>query len=249
MRINEDKIDDFLLDRLSESDRLAFQKEVEKDGELGNQIKVQQDILDGLAVVGREQFKARLRRIKEETFAETDPQKNIDKGARSWIWWLVGFVAIVLAAFLFWKLSSSGGEDPNAIYADLFERYEVPVVQRDTDDQQLIQELSTYYKEEAYQAFINLYLTRVSELQDHPELQLSLGISYLQTNQATEAGEVFAQLEKSNYPAYHDHARWYRILAALQEGDVTKTKALLPQLLDDENADHHDEAKELTKRL
>ncbi len=249
MRKNEEKIDDFLLDRMSESDRLAFEKEVEKDLELANEIKVQQEILDGLAVVGKEQFKARLRRIKEETFAEVGNEKTMEKEPSSWIWWLVGLLAIVLAAFLFWKLSSSGGEDPNVIYADLFERYEVPVVQRDTDDQQLIQALSTYYKEGAYQAFIDLHRTRGSELQDHPELQLSLGISYLQINKAAEAGEIFAQLEQSNYPAYHDHARWYRILAALQEGDVTKTKALLPQLLDDENADHHDEAKELARRL
>lgn len=249
MRINEEQIDDFLLDRMSATDRLAFEKEVEKDVELANQLKVQQEILDGLAVVGREQFKARLRRIKAETFVETGPQQAVEKRPRTWIWWLVAVVAIALAALLFWKLNTSGGEDPNAIYADLFEHYEVPVVLRDTDDQQLIQALSTYYKEGAYQAFIDQHVSREGELQDHPELQLSLGISYLQTKQSTEAAEVFARLEKSNYPAYHDHARWYRILAALQEGDLSKVEALLPQLLDDENADHHEEAKELASRL
>lgn len=249
MRINEEKIDDFLLDRMSETDRLAFEQELEKDGELANQIKVQQEILDGLAVVGKDQFKARLKRIKEETFAE--PVTAPDNTGRNskWIWWLVAALAIALSAFFFWKLGNNGGEDPNVIYADMFELYEVPVVQRDTDDRQLIQQLSRYYKEGAYQAFIDLHTTREQDLQDHPELLLSLGISYLQTNRAAEAGATMAELEQSNYPAYHDHARWYRILAALQEGNVSKAEELLPRLLEDENADHHDQAKELARRL
>lgn len=40
MRKNEEKIDDFLLDWMLESDWLVFEKEVEKDFELVNEIKV-----------------------------------------------------------------------------------------------------------------------------------------------------------------------------------------------------------------
>ena len=123
------------------------------------------------------------------------------------------------------------------------------MVQRDTDDPQLIKQLSTYYKEGAYSAFIEGFEGQSNAFSDHPELQLNLGISYLQTEQPLKAASVLAQLEESNYPAYYDHARWYRILAALQEGDSAKARQLLPRLLEDENADHHVEAKELAIRL
>lgn len=251
MKVNEEKIDDFLLDRMSQADGQAFEQEIEKDQELADQVKLQQEIMGGLAVVGRAQFKARLDRIKKEAFKEnTESTASIveKKGTPSWVWWVIGILAISLAAFLFWQLNS-GGEDPDVIYADLFEVYDVPLVQRDTDDQQLIKELSTYYKEEAYQAFIDGFIPEKDNFQDHPELMLSLGISYLMVDQATEAAEVLASLEQSNYPVYHDHARWYRILAVLKMEDINKVQELLPSLLENEQADHHKEAKELADRL
>lgn len=249
MKVNEEQIDDFLLDRMSQSERQAFAEELEKNRELANQVKVQQQIVGGLAVIGKEQFKARLQRIKEETLAEPIPPEVKGNRVSTRIWWLAAVIAILLAIFLIWKWNGASGEDPNVIYADLFEVYDVPIVQRDTDDQQLIQELSTYYKEGAYSAFIEGFEGRRNEFTDHPELQLSLGISYLQTKQPLKAANVLAQLEESNYPAYRDHARWYRILAALQEGNAAKAQQLLPRLLEDENADHYGEAKELDRRL
>ncbi|MBX2875565.1 MAG: hypothetical protein KTR30_25840 [Saprospiraceae bacterium] len=249
MKVNEEKIDDFLLDRMSKTDRQAFEQELEKDGELASRLKVQEEVMGGLALVGKEQFKARLQRIKKETFAESNTQEVAKTGRPAWFWWLVGVMVVSLALLFFWMLNKGGGEDPNVIYADMFEVYDVPLVQRDTDDQQFIQQLSTYYKDGAYGEFIEGFTDRSREFGDHPELQLSLGISYLQTNQALEAAAVLTQLEESNYPAYHDHARWYRILAALQQGDVQKAKELLPPLLDNKEADHHIEAKELARRL
>lgn len=252
MKVKEEKIDDFLLGRMSPGDRQAFEQELKEDGDLANQLQLQEEIMDGLAVVGKEQFKARLQRIKQETFQDTkvsSAQETVKVERPTWLWWLAGVIAICLAIFLFWKLNSNGGEAPDVIYADLFEVYDVPVVQRDTDDQQLIQQLSTYYKEGAYADFIENFAGRSAEFSDHPELQLSLGISYLQTNQPAQAATILARLEESNYPAYHDHARWYRILAALQEGDAVKAKELLPKLLNNEDADHHKEAKEVAKRL
>jgi|GEM_PF-3155447 len=251
MKVNEEKIDDFLLDRMSQADNQAFEQEIEKDKELANQVKLQREIMGGLAVVGKAQFKARLDRIKKETFKEsTETTSPIveKKGIPSWVWWGIGVLALSLAALLFWQLNS-GGEDPDVIYADLFEVYDVPVVQRDTDDQQLIKELSAYYKEEAYQAFIDGFAPQKDNFQDHPELILSLGISYLVVDQPADAAKVLANLEQSNYPAYHDHARWYRILAALKMEDFDKVQELLPALLENGQADHHAEAKDLAKRL
>ncbi len=249
MKVNEEKIDDFLLGRLSQSDRQAFEEELGRDAELARQVKVQQEIMGGIAILGKEQFKARLQRIKKETFAEPVVQEVAKAGTPTWLWWLLGVIAVALAIFLFSRLNSGGGEDPNVIYADLFEVYDVPITQRDTDDQQLIQQLYSSYNEGAYQAFIDVFNTRHPELSNHPELQLSLGISYLQTQRSAEAAAVFAELEASNYPAYHDHARWYRILAALQRGDVEQAKQLLPPLLNNVEADHHGKAVELDRRL
>lgn len=248
MKNTQDKIDDFLLNRLSLADRKAFEQELEKNQELANQVKTQREIMGALAVVGREKFKARLQRIKSETIKTPAVQDTKRPSMPAWVWWAIGLLALALIMLMLWRWQSTG-EDPNAIYADLFDVYQVPVVQRDTEDQQLIRQLSTYYKEGAYQAFIDGFTPRADKLSAYPELMLSLGISYLKVGQARAAEEVLIDLERGDYPAYHDHARWYRILAALKAGNVEKVKDLLPVLLNDEEADHHKEAKDLARRL
>lgn len=248
MKSTEDKIDDFLLDRLSQADRQAFEEELEADQDLAKQVKLQQQIMGGLAVIGREQFKARLQRIKKETMSESPKQAGTHTGMARWIWWLVGLLVASLLTLLLWKRANTTA-DPNAIYADLFEVYEAPSVQRDLENQALIETLTTHYREGAYQVFIDSFALHRDKFSTYPELLLSLGISYLQMGQSTLAAEAFLKVEQGDYPAYHDHARWYRILAALQSEEINLVKELLPALLEDEAADHHLEAKALSRRL
>lgn len=236
------------MDRLSLRERQAFEEELKTDQELARQVQLQQKIMGGLAVIGREQFKARLQRIKAEVSTGAPVQAVPRPSLPRWIWWVIGLIALALLVFMLWKRATPV-EEPAAIYADLFEVYEAPMVQRDSSYQELIEELNVHYREGAYQAFIADFTPAEDQLSIYPELMLSLGISYLQVGQSRQAEEALLQVENGNYPAFHDHARWYRILAALQAEDVARVKALLPALLEDETADHHEAAKVLARRL
>jgi len=249
MKDKEKKIDDFLLDRLPEAEKAAFEAALAADADLSAKVKVQEEIIGGLAVVGRDQFKERLRRIQAEVRAEGDvsavPLK--EERSRRWMLW-AGLLALGLLLTLLW-LTRTKTVEPAVIYADVFEVYDISISQRDPSERDLMEELDAYYRNREYDRFITRLDGQEGLYPHHPELYLSLGISYLETNQLEKADEVLLTLENSEYQAYKDHARWYRALAALKGKDIDKTKLLLEDLVNDTGADHHQEAKRLTQRL
>ena len=149
---------------------------------------------------------------------------------------------------LFW-LTRSKTEDPTVIYADVFQVYDISISQRDPSERDLMKDLDTHYKNRDYDRFISRLSGQERQYPHHPELFLSLGISYLETNQLAAADQVLLELENSEFNAYKDHARWYRALAALKAKEIERTKLLLEGLVKDLKADHHEEAKALTRRL
>lgn len=245
----EQKIDDFLLDRLPEAERNAFETALARDPELARALHLQKEIMGGVQVLGREQFKARLRRIQQAVQVEdTIPSPAISKTTPSWWWWLLGAIAIGLLLLLLW-LSRVPAETPAGIYADFFEPFAVSIIQRDPSENALFDELKMAYDSRDYSAFINRFSPLQTGYTHHPELLLALGISYLATGQPAEAGRVLEGLENGNYGAYRDQARWYRALAAVSANQPSEAKVMLDRLATDPLADHHKEAKRLLKRL
>lgn len=248
MKDQEKNIDDFLLDRLSNEEKNAFEASLKEDLDLSEEVKIQQEIIGGLAVVGRDQFKERLRRIQANVRAEGEATES-KEAASTWNWklWL-SLLALGLLLALLW-FTRTKAEAPTVIYADVFEVYDISISQRDPSERDLMKDLDTHYKNRDYDRFINRLNGQEGLYPHHPELFLSLGISYLETNQLVAADEVLLELENSEYNAYKDHAKWYRALAALKANDIEKTKLLLEDLVQDLEADHHEEAKALTRRL
>ena len=86
MKDKEKNIDDFLLDRLPNEEKKAFEASLKEDLGLSEEVKIQQEIMGGLSVIGRDQFKERLRRIQADVRAEEEgiaPKKKT--GTRNWI--------------------------------------------------------------------------------------------------------------------------------------------------------------------
>ena len=248
MKDKEKNIDDFLLDRLPNEEKKAFEASLKEDLGLSEEVKIQQEIMGGLAVVGRDQFKERLRRIQADVRAEEEgiaPKKKT--GTLNWMLW-AGLLALGLLLTLLW-FTRAKAEAPTVIYADVFQVYDISITQRDPSERDLMKDLDTHYKNRDYDRFISRINGQEGQYPHHPELFLSLGISYLETDQLAAADQVLLELENSEYNAYKDHARWYRALAALKANDIEKTKLLLEDLVKDLKADHHEEAKALTRRL
>lgn len=249
MEAIEQKIDDFLLDRLPEAERTAFETALATDPELAKALHLQKEMMGGVQVLGREQFKTRLRSIQQAVQAEdTLPSPPTSQVNRSWLWWLLGAIAIGLILLFVW-LSRVPAETPSGVYADFFEPFAVSIIQRDPSENALFDALKTAYDSRDYNTFINRFSPLQTGYTHHPELLLALGISYLATDQLDEADRVLEGLENGNYSAYRDQAQWYRALAAVRDNNPPKAKTMLDRLATDPLADHHKEAKRLLKRL
>lgn len=98
----QDKIDQYLLGRMSEQDRLAFEQELDKDQELSKQFEFTKNVKD--AIVGRSR---RLSQIQEWEQAYEEKKKaaadQIGSSRLRYIYWISGIAAFFIGGFFLFQ--------------------------------------------------------------------------------------------------------------------------------------------------
>ena len=72
-------IDDYLMGRLNNTDRMLFLQELEKDADLAGAVKLRQELLNGVEAFGRQTLKNQLKEIHQEVIR---PQEAPAKSRR-----------------------------------------------------------------------------------------------------------------------------------------------------------------------
>ncbi len=210
----QDKIDQYLLGRMSEQDRLAFEQELNKDQELSKQFEFTKNVKD--AIVGRSR---RLSQIQEWEQAYEEKKKaaadQIGSSSLRYIYWISGIAAFFIAGFFLFQTelfdtkeggikpvsvnvsSLRGGED-NTIIANLINEgnYNSALEQIGKSLQNLKSEKrqteqdKANIDEEEY-----IYLKEVIEIQ-MDELKLLKAYALMGLKQTNKAIEILDELRK-----------------------------------------------------
>lgn len=121
------------------------------------------------------------------------------------------------------------------------------VVKNDSEDK--VAKAQELFKQEKYQEALTIFKQYKQESDTYNQnVQLYIGVCYLELENYHEAIQKFDQLRTSNTLDNHK-AYWYIVLTYLKQNDAETAKKVLNTLVQDSSNYNYEKAKELLKKL
>ena len=240
------KIDDYLLNRLNETEQQAFQKEMSKNQALATAVQHQQKIIEGVESFGRDSFKTYLKEIHQDLIEAPKIQPTKTNNTRQIVFWMIA--ASILLLSIFWFVKPNGNKIEQ-LYAQHYHPYDLNTQSRNMDNATLWIEAQSFYTGKAYAKAFPLFESLLQEQATNVLAQLGAGICLLETNQPSKAIGYFDRIINSNDLLYKDQAQWYKGMAFLKLKDSETAKKIFEQLASKPSADHHQAAKKILQQL
>ncbi|MEM7163483.1 MAG: tetratricopeptide repeat protein [Bacteroidota bacterium] len=220
--IDYEKIERYCRGLMDEKERIQFEGEFNSNAELKAEVDFfRANMMDFIQHIKNEEERAHLlKTIKEKEGhfnAKSDDTKIIPIQRK--LLRVAAVAAIILAAFYLFT------PEPN-LYAEYAIHEQVEIVTRGVDELPgLTKGVNAFNGKEYKEAipFLQKYLENNSE---DIEIQFTLGICYLETDQIEKALEVFnAQLQANT--VFRRKALWYKSLTFLKSNDIDLAKETL----------------------
>ncbi len=242
----DQKIDDFIMGLLSKENQQKLEDQMDKDASFAEEVKLQQDVIEGIKIYSRKDFKSKLDVIEKE-FVGKKPAKH---KRRSLFPILVAAASILVLVFaLYWVYDQGSQQTNQELYAAYFEPYDISNDQRTTSDEEIVK-IKSLYKSGEYSEVLPLLERQITSPVNTPTyLLLAAGISHLELNQPSKALMYFNQISEKKDFNFEDKVQWYTALAYLKLEDPIASKKLLKDLANDPKADHYEDAKKLLKKI
>jgi len=162
------------------------------------------------------------------------------------------------AAVAFLVMTAAAVYIPNRKMSNdkLFDRYAVLVptagesVSRSSGQEadDLYNQAMAEYREGHYTMAISLFIGYTTIREEHPELLMMLGNSYMQTEQYTEAGINYSKVVDHNNNLYLEDANWLLGLCYLKTGDNALARQQMSAIINSESR-HRRDAKRILKKM
>ncbi|MGH1387492.1 tetratricopeptide repeat protein [Kordia sp.] len=175
-------------------------------------------------------------------------QSQTTKSKKSYFYIISSAVAVaaVLTLFYFSFMQSLTGND-------FFEQYHnwdnLPSFVEKNDLEDKVAKAQELFKHEKYQEALTIFKQYKQESNTYNQnVQLYIGVCYLELENYHEAIQTFDQLRTSNTLDNHK-AYWYTALTHLKQNNVETAKKVLNTLVQDSSNYNYEKAKELLKKL
>lgn len=216
----QEKIDKYLLGKLSEKELADFEKELSEHPELAEDVRLQQESLEMIDLMGDEKIRAQIKKVHSKMTVPPKPKRNR-------LFLIVSSIAAVLALTLIWSLFIKTNPifSPEKIYTTHFEPFPMNFAKRGANEKELVN-ASTLYSQKKYNKAIPIF-ENLSDKNIDTQIDLALGISYLELEEYNKAISTFEKLIITKDPLYEHHSYWYAALGYLKMNDVAKCKEYL----------------------
>lgn len=243
-----ENIEDYLTGNLSEEDQRAFEKALDEQPELREELALYQEIEGVLAEDARhEQDNAAVQEtlslMSKQYFAEEQKEAKVITLQRSqWIRRIAVAAAVVLVIVFAWPYLQPAGVPQ---YADLADHPTASFTEMGGTET-LLPQAEQAFNTGDYAGAIQPLQTYLMENDGDTQAWFYLGISLLETGAYDQAETLFKQISTLD-SAYKTEAVWYQALTALKKGDLDNCKTFLQQI--PEGSGHYEEAQKVLKRL
>ena len=243
--MNENLIERYLLNLLSEDEKQSFEERLKTDKTLAQEVSTQKEIIENVEGIGRLELKSQLKTIHSQLY----PKQSSSKGITSRFILRFAAAAIFIGVlFGAWWMMQQGPTNEQ-LFSENFEPYALSLNQR-SDSEEVFYKIENLYHAKNYEELIPLLEGVLDQSeQKSSQLQLGLGIAYMQSGKSQEAINQFKTIIAKNDFNFEDEARWYLALANLKSGNIDDAKEALKVLASESNRDHHDEAKSILSSI
>lgn len=229
MKNYQEKIEEYLSGKLSNAQSDAFEQQMEREPALRAAYEEELLARTVIRTAGREQLKARL-----EEMDAAGPQAAPGPRSPRNRWWIAAAAVVIgLTLGLWWWTSSTPPTGPQ-LFAQYFETYRPPQLERGTASTELSdwEKGLDYYSKQQFTPAAAAF-EKSLKLDQAPQylVQFYLGQSYLAQDppQAALALAALKQAAQGEH-FYQPVAQWYMALANLQLGQSQEAKLLLQDL-------------------
>ena len=244
MNYDQHTIDKFLLGELDEKTEKEFQARLEVDKVLAEEVNVHKNALDIIESLGDFEMKARIQKIHNQQINQSAPAtKRIE--LKKW------FAIAAAISFLLFGTWWFGLRSPQNIrlFAQNYERYELNIGSRSTQENNALIEASIAYKQKKYAEAINLFNQIPDTNEFHSNILLAKGICLMELDKNKEALPFFQQLIQSKDALFEEHAIWYAAMIHLKQNELEQSKSLLIKLSEEEGNYYQEKAQEILSAL
>lgn len=220
-----ERIEDFVMGRMSSAEAEAFRVEIERDAELKEQVGLHFLMKEALgnedAYAFREQVSAVIREERGGT---------VKRGAGRPAWWLAAAILIAFAGFMAWFLIGEK-HSPESLFEAYYEPYPVYQISRSDDHSPGLQEAMEYYGLGRYAEASDLLSgLRDTDLENRDLIDFYTGISFIERRDLGRAEQLLRAVDDRNTVLYDQQARWYLALVLLKQDRIPEVIALLNEL-------------------
>lgn len=228
-----EKIEAYLAGELSEAETRAFEAEIRADKALAEEVALQRDTHQLLALGNQLEYKAKLKALDGEMQAQK-VVRPLFGNARIW---LAAAAIIIAVSAVIWTMGGSS----TGVYGNEFSPYpDLTSTRKDT-----LNDLRTgmiAYSKGQYEIAID-YLENFAEKEPEADyVHLYMGNAFLALKQYDKA---IAELQEVSSSAWKQPAEWYLLLAYGANGEKEKASELKEKIAGDENHAYKEKAAEL----
>lgn len=243
MRYSAQAFDDYLLQKMTPSEKRAFEEDLAADSELREAFEAYSNLVGAVREDGRQELRYRLTRMR------LDWDKRLKR--RSWIRRGAAVLIGLLAVSLFLYLSYTSKRSPPELFEAFYEPAELP------DSIAGAAPFDPVWKDfvEAYQqglfaeALQVLPVTILLEATEDPKVWMAYGCALIGVGDFSRAAQHFGSPTVAHNTFTADEAKWYQALCLLQLGQFEACANLLQVLAADPDADFHAQAGRLLKQV
>lgn len=239
-----EKIDKYLSGDMSTSERAAFEQQMNQDDALREEVALHHDIKAGIGEYEDAKLKMKLQE-KEIILRQKEKNGSQQKSRRIFLWTaLAAGLSLTVVAFIWLFFIDS----PQTLFAEYYQPYPNVVLPIDRSQPSSRIEKNPYqlYELGQYTEAIPLFEKQLEQEAD-PVVRFYLGLSYLETQQVSEAIKQLKTAAEANHNL-STAAHWYLGLGYLQAGEKEEAATIFSQLATSEN-DFQEKAQEILEEF
>jgi len=241
---NTERIDRFLRGELPADEKKALETELSQNADLATELALQKDMETFLRKQSqRAALRDQLRAVGGEFFQPTEkaePGRIVSLPRRQTLRWVIGIAATVtlllVARFLL---------QPN-LYDQFAQHPPLAMIEKSNEVQDNLAAMEAAFNQQDYARALPLLEAYQRQKPEDLQVELYLGICWLETQQYAKANTVFQKISQTE-SSFKDYGQWYLALSYLKQGNKTACRKILLEV--PAESEFAAKAQKLLKRL
>jgi tetratricopeptide (TPR) repeat protein len=241
---NTERIDRFLRGELPEEEKKALETELSQNADLASELALQKDMEAFLRKqTQRAALRDQLQAVGGEFFQpaeKAEPGRIVSLPRRQTLRWVIGIAATVtlllVARFLL---------QPN-LYDQFAQHPPLAMIEKSNEAQDNLAAMEAAFNQQDYARALPLLEAYQRQKPEDLQVELYLGICWLETQQYAKANTVFQKISQTE-SSFKDYGQWYLALSYLKQGNKTACRKILLEV--PAESEFAAKAQKLLKRL